>query len=133
LEEWKKTRFFLKDFFGEEEVFKYFFQKSRGNFLQWYFNGAGSKYREDIQARLEKTLSPLGAKLKTLTEKAATEQLNRQRKKVRSKSTSSFWSNFAEFEQKRKQDEQNSQTATCGALKFLREERWKGCDGNKGL
>lgn len=122
------NKIFLKDLLGNEEVFKYFFQKSRGTFIQWYFvvGAPGRKFHDEISARLERILAPLDQKLKVTSEKAATDQLNRQKKmKARTKSNPK-WSNFAELEQKRKQDEQTSLTSTAALLKILREERWKG-------
>lgn len=126
------NKIFLKDFFvecsGDEEVFKYFFLKSRGTFVQWYFNpnGAGKQYREQIEKSLEKILGPLDQKLKNIEEKVGNEQLNRQKKlKARSKSNPK-WSNFAELEQKRKADESMSISTTQTLLTIITNEKWKG-------
>lgn len=123
----EENKIFLKDFFGNEEVFKYFFQKSRGSFVQWYFQpgGGGRKFKDEIEMRLEKILAPLDAKLKVANEKFWTAQLARQ-KQLKSKAKSAInWTNFAELEQKRKVDEANSISSTEALLKILREERSK--------
>lgn len=122
------NKIFLNDFFENEEVFKYFFQKSRGSFIQWYFYGVGKKNHDEILGRIEKILGPLDQKLKILCEKSNLEQTNRQKRiKARTKSNPK-WSNFAELEQKRKQDEQNSQLIVSNLLRVLKEERWKGIE-----
>jgi len=119
----EENKIFLKEFFDDDQVFDYFFEKSFSTFVRWYFlpNAQGEPLRLEMQQKVQKILVPLDHKLVLSLEKLSVEQKAKQKSNKQTK-TSNKWNQAASMEQKRTRDEKNSRVVIIEFMKKIEEE-----------